>query len=1352
MKYTYIPLIIALISTSCGQKNSGGDASAVKEPSVENEQAHVMVPSATSKAFDAFLTEELDATRLRGFGEISARSYTFPKHEASLLEIQCEDDAHAQLTQAKYLSDLALLPGVELKTIDMAGTAVTVNQVVGQGEIAALQVGAKVYVLASKQADGLSWLLSEHLKYISDDYASTATVEVPMWLDRWDRFGFRHYYRPWERPPNHPREEAYNYLSEFEFAEDNERSGIIFWTKGDEMDTAEGLSNRAWWDWAFEEAAAHQLPVGVNIMTGGAGRSWFFNRYREESGTKMPQFCGTYHTIANPYFGGSGHLSWCAQDAKDMELGLLQEMVEKAVESPNVTTVLEPHGELRHGPHDVFMEYGPLADASYRQFLQQRYDSIEAVNEAQGMDYQSWESLRLPEVASFLGWGSDALDLTGEWRIQYEEIAESADFDEQGTDKYSSLASKGAPGEWFSVDYNDSAWPIVQAPGHDRTMFLKQQPAIYRREFEVSSEFLAQGEGAWLYLWDLNAATGDTVRVVVNGKLVGEDVLPHAVPHWGAYDLSQILKPGKNQISVRLPKGILAYRVYLSNDAPREYPNLGEAKNAQWVDFSDWMTDSRLDMVRRGMEMIRQAAPDQQIMLMAPDAYADGIRKMAVNYGGNFHNTGYMGAFWADLLPALMRGTRLPFSLEPGSPARDLVEFKQHLGRYSTQGLQGIDYFIHLGSIFWNPEIRNHFEENLPLVKLIGKYHAPKADVAALYSTRGNALTGYPWGEDSSTNLSAGYWPWNVRANLQGIYESDGLTESSFEDGDADRYRVVIDTNTSIMDPEMVDDIREYVEQGGVFVCFVQTGRHTTTVKDAWPISELTGFEVTHIDPLSKNGAPAQTRLMHAAPDQDVFKGNWSSVRANGLSLKAVAADAKPLMLWQDDSVAIGMRRIGEGVIIQVGCKFTGKRIMDRYEPGHADTNPRYPADYRALRKLFSQILEWQDIPKVAAELTPQNPNVIWRHYLSNNGLYDVWSLWNQSRGVEVNEALAFDTGNPTDWAFNVLTGERITLQDMQIPVALEPLETAVYLTPRNRIVEAPLEWFKLQRNWWRKPIDFEPTVLPDAEHRFSLDLNDDWAFKTLDASEEGAQFAGIEVDDSSWERVRMGMRPMPEPDSESRSIYRRQFTVPTEWQEADIGLWMMAWIPPTFFDYARVWIDGKLIYGWGRDGITGLNPDGMLKPGKTYTIAVEFKSKGYLAGTRGNTWLWAWPKPSASQDLAGQWTPSSDLLHYGSPVPIPGAYHAQSLLSQGVEISEAHQDDNVVLSIDTTGPLTGVLINGTWVRRLHHHIGTRFDLNITPMVKFGEVNEIEVVCMQGLGSGTVKSIKLNYYKPEVYP
>jgi hypothetical protein len=45
--------------------------------------------------------------------------------------------------------------------------------------------------------------------------------------------------------------------------------------------------------------------------------------------------------------------------------------------------------------------------------------------------------------------------------------------------------------------------------------------------------------------------------------------------------------------------------------------------------------------------------------------------------------------------------------------------------------------------------------------------------------------------------------------------------------------------------------LKAYVEAGGTFVALQETGRHTPLKRDAWPITELTGFKVREVRPMN---------------------------------------------------------------------------------------------------------------------------------------------------------------------------------------------------------------------------------------------------------------------------------------------------------------------------------------------------------------------------------------------------------------------------------------------------------------------------------------------------------------------
>ena len=1304
--------------------------------------------------------ETLPSVQLRGYGKVSGRFWLLGRPAgASVLQIDCESVAKAQLVHAKYLSDLGLLPG-------MNGTvlpgSVAAHEVAEQGAVAALRDRTRVLVFAARSRDGLAELLSRQAPDASK-WPSRAEVAVPMFLDRWDKFGFRFYYRPFELPPSLPREQwkDYDYAHEFAWAEAQGYTGFVFWNAPNRTDTAEGLMNELWWDWGQRAARARNLPVALNLSAGGGSASpWLLNRYRGETQQHMPQYSGDFYAVADQGNGGHGTISWNATVGKDVELSLLQSSVRRFAGAPNVVSWLEPHGELIHGAHDVFLEYGPVADRTYREYLKREHGSLAALGARWYGDarrLRSWDEVRVPELASFLGWGPQALDLTGEWRVGYElneggKLIPAAEL----FDRRRQVAAEPAPAAWFAPDFDDSAWPALSAPGNDLALFLPQRPAVYRRAFSLDAGRLRAGARWWLYVWDLNRAWGAPVQAYLNGRKVGESTVKHPVPHWDAYEVTGALKEDVNLLALRLPQGYLAYRVYLSPDAPTQYPNFGEGKNAQWVDFCDWVRWSRLETCRRGIEMIRQIDPDRQITLMHPDEYSDGIKQLALDYGGEFHNTGYMGAFYADYNPLLMQGAGLPFSLEPGGPPPDLPTYRKMMGLYFSAGVQSVDYFIHIGDVLWNDDIRKEFEATQPLVHLIGKYHAPKAEVAVLYSTRVSGLTGFPWGNDPNVNLSAGYWPWNVAACLRDRYPRDGLTESDFARGAAARYRVIVDSNTSIMGEKLVGEIEKYVRAGGTFVTFVQTGRHTPTRKDAWPISRLTGYRVARVSRYSADGSvPAEEwHKLKLAPGQSIYRpDNWRvDLPANGLSLEGEAPDCQDLLLWEDGSVAVGMRALGEGAIVQIGAKFHASKVFDRIEPG--GNGP----DRQAMTALFTALLEWRNVKPAPAQLStagaPDGP-IILRHWISNNGLYDVWTLWNQDSRQAVTTDLLFDQGLKPTRCLEVVSGQPVPMASdatgSRVPdLQFEPGQTRALLTPRGRLPSAGRDWFALQRSWWRgtKPPSSRP--LPAPPHKLSVDLTEDWAWKPLAPADDPLKLTVPEVDDRAWPRMPLRVWGLSDHPDVKHALLRRRFTVPANWTNGRIALWLQSFFNTTFLDRGRVFLDGELIRDWSADALQGVEPP-SLRPGSSHVLAVEIQGESQLRGSRGACWLWYRPDPDTRVDLSGEWSASTELLRYDTPLRLPGDFNAFAF-RRTVPIPAEHAGKNVVLNVDATGPLLGVLINGHWVRRFHHMIGSRWDLDLTPWVRFDGQNEIELVCNGRPERGHVNAVSLDLYEAEVYP
>jgi hypothetical protein len=87
--------------------------------------------------------------------------------------------------------------------------------------------------------------------------------------------------------------------------------------------------------------------------------------------------------------------------------------------------------------------------------------------------------------------------------------------------------------------------------------------------------------------------------------------------------------------------------------------------------------------------------------------------------------------------------------------------------------------------------------------------------------------------------------------------------------------------------------------------------------------------------------------------------------------------------------------------------------------------------------------------------------------------------------------------------------------------------------------------------------------------------------------------------------------------------------------------------------------------------------------------------------------------------------------------------------LRRMVNVDATHASQTAVLRIGATD-IYGVIVNGTWISRFHHHIGNDFDIAITPYVKFGQDNQI--VLFGGGNAHTVKNLSLEYYAKGTYP
>ena len=1313
-----------------------------------------LLVSVTTVSFSAFAEEwkegtkvVLPAVELRAFGVTSGEytPYETPKG-ASRLVLHAESEEKATMFHTKYLHDL-VLGGGAWGRMGPSPNAYAYFDAPGQGCIAVfLDDKTVTFLTAANEADIRK--LTETAK-LDKKTNIRPLIPLPMYVHAWNDHPFRFYY--WfDQPKRGVQPRDYRYLPEYDWAKERQ-TAFIGWVDLARNESAEGISQLNTITWAMRAAERRGLPFVVNTSLTN-NQVAIMNRFAADTQMGAPDFSGAFYCVSDPQHGGNRGVSWASKEGKDAILATLQNVVRETKDVPNVIEYLEVHSELRHGSHDLYLEYGPVADAGYREYLQKKYgNDLATVSERWHDDpnyLKSWDDVRVPEIASFAGWNERAIDLKGDWKIKAEPPKGEPPADiKRGTREYEQWELRvRAPQEWFAEDFDDTDWPSIPTPGHDIGMFVhNRNEMVFRREITLTEDWLKANPRVWIYVWDLNRWPHRPEQVWINGKLAGEQRVVHGLNNVMVFEASEFLKAGQNSVALRLGEGFLAYKAYLSPNEPLRYPHLKPSENRRWVDLTGWWRQSRLDAVQRGLEMIREVEPNRSIICAAPNSYFAGIRELCAQYGARFHNTGSMsGGLFVDL-PALMRGAGLPFSLEPGSPAGDVNELRRFLGSWLVNGTNAVHYFIHLGFVFWDPEQKKFFEDSFEQIQFMGKHHIPRAELAALMDDRVANMTAFPLPVDRNVCFPQILGHWALPISLMQEYHCDNLTLYDFEDPEqknASQYRTVIDMNSTILTPEQVEGIERWVRNGGLFVTYVQTGRHTPDVADAWPISALTGYKVTGIDHYDLDGR-SKWRKIKIAENQPVFmESRWPENQrsGNGLSLEKAAPECVDLLYWEDGSVAAGLRPLGKGHVLHLGAKFSDNVVWGG--------NGAFP-------KVMGQILAWNKTPL----LTARAEGVVLQHSVTNDGLFNAWTLVNMDRDPQETK-LVFIADPPKELVEIRKTNKvwPLTQQDdgtwatEAIPFIRN--ESRIFTAPRNEIAAAPLNWLKLQRDWWKgvwKPgPDYKP--LPPAPTDHTLNLNQGWRVKALEETDDPASMIAADYDDSAWEMGRIESWTVPEESPSKLRMYRREFQIPAHWKGGRAVLMFQGSYDNPFIGgrgEGRLWIDGEEIQRFQR-GV----PLKDWEPNKTYRLSLFMRGWTDVCGSGGNFWI-AWiPEPAYALDLGGDWTLSKDGLNWNEkPSPLPGPVPEYRFARRTFTCPEKYVNSDptkptlVYIRYEgTRGGWTCVMINGRFLRRSHHNLTEFTYLNITPWMKSDAPNEIILVGGPDREQA-ITSVRLDFYE-----
>lgn len=1289
--------------------------------------------------------------RLRAYGKTRATQIA-----PGVLRIDAESSEKAALWQAKWLSDLT----------NTLGTVVSVSKDVWQTPagvcLAGIREGRRFTIISAP--NGIELASRRQSAGVGE---SETPVPLPCWMNGLEQYPFRFYYRPGavkggvigkDNPPYDP-------TWEFDYAAKNGHLGFVFWTEPAWSDWAWGMHDDGEWMWARNLAASRGVPVVLNTMIDAKAQLL----YPDEWMCRAPgTLAGTVRHLEPKYVGQQ--IAWSSMRWRKEAHRNTQNRI-RAYNTDYVLDILQPDGELAHFTPNELLEYGPVADASFRDYLRETVSSdlsVVAKYLTGNQDaYSSWEEIRLPEAAEFAGWDPTekrSIALGGTWRrILRKPLLKEFTPKITGQGVEAAFAGKNAkadsfapyPKGWMQPAFDDrDAQVIERMPGSEALLYLTKQPAGLRLRFTLNE--VPEGR-VWLHVWDLNSVWHYTYGAWMNGYEVYREPGRFNSRHRGMGEVTGLLRKGENLLALDLPFGMVGYRCYLTTEPPRVYPDtMDRAFNARWAVFCGWQSWVRKRAVEMGVRAIRAIEPDKPIIQMAPHRYVTDIKEIARKYGTRFHDTGSMGAFYSDWLPGQMRSMGAPFSLEPGGPAKDLNGFRRIMALWIAEGVNAIHYFIHAGDILWNPEIKAEFERMMPLIHRLGQKRQMRAPIAFLEDTEVRILDEFP----STPVIRPRGWEslWTAFQFVFSAWETDHITPGDFSAGIAQKYPVIIDLNTSVMSMKLAREIEAYVRNGGTFISLWRTAWHTPDRAAAHPLAKAAGCAAEQwsvYDPKTGDVLPAMKNggIRSSAGvtfDRDFVKtcGARDGQRDGCRLWLTIPQDDPSLTIlarWADGGAAAVERRLDNGRFVTIGYRI-------------ATYNGHELIPYLLRAKARKRLLQVASDSTGARSLRP-------RAWVSGNGLYDLFCLLApETGGKKVPYQLSFADGG-TRAPVDLLTGKPFALSG-----TLDDHGFVAGYAPRQGAADdAGSVWFEKEKGEWIGAVDIPAEEWRVSEgsglvqyDRYRLDLDDGWEITTLDGAERDPQkldqmYKTVTPESwekkpaTAWKRARLTGLVEGVNLHGSLLVARRTFTVPSAWNDGgDVGLWVTAMYSHniTIGGAVKYYLNGRLLQDKEAKGLCEMRIP--VKPGETAELVMVIRNRHVvIRGVKANVYLTRIPKAARNISLEGEWEVRPEVI---TDPPVVCAVPCQDkvagkLWTRTFELTDAmmpKEGEQAFLNVmGAEGYLYGAVVNGRFAHKHHHRHGARLYLNITPYLHRGE-NRIMLVTSGWQIANPIDTVKID--------
>lgn len=1300
---------------------------------------------------------------LRGFGRIEKSAAKLGSLDVTTFT--CENAERAAVLLHKFGRDMEQSATVKPRWMKakIGGTEANVLVRDGLGSFLPAAIDGKVLILSSASTDNPATVFAQAGAMLKGARFFDPAFRYPVYLDKFSRYGIGSWYptywneRSIEGKPN-------SVDDHFKFARDN--------------------------DLSLQPNAGAFLLRNLLPKLHEFDRPYHFAQW-QEWGQDLARMAPEELVLPSEQFSAMPHYYGQISDGGrrllDYRNWNYQKIVASLRDDPLLVDWLDPNGEV--GPAHFF-KYWDFSEGNRRNLVRYletvRGYTLESLGQAWHGDrrhFASWDQVPIPMGYEFYGWhpGDPLADKT--WRIH---PATDVNFRVHPAGEGGANSMDERP--WYAMqndcppavldgvrrgfarpDFDDSGWAAFDVPGGELSAIFwgtELTQYWYRGTVDVSADWLerARKKGR-IYLTvvplDSNRGWKNPDRLWVNGREVaalsgcpGEETVAQV-------DVTDGIQPGRNSL-VYLPVstaalgGGIAGPFFLTTRPMEIYPFSDSSLNARYRDWNDYVSWCAADKMENTYRAIRGADSDRFIKMMAAKDTHLGI-PLAAKYGCFPHNTGE-GSFFRPWDKRYGYPYGVPASAEFGGGIITVEGLKRWLGWFTFEGNNAFDNFHNIQEMMYSPAAPV-WKEYMPYLKLAPRRDIKRPDIALFVSIHNEDLLPRP----VPLCFDLG------RGDLQSIgYSYVDVNESTIRDGLIKDYPVLWDTGTWIMDPETVRRIKAYVEAGGTFVALQETGRHTFTQRDAWPISELTGFKVREERPMEGTlSIDVEQPLFKRLAGRNFYNRGRSidysdyNYADKCFALEPVAADTIPIAHYSDGSIAIGMRRLGKGRVIVLGSPFW----RDSYD----GAGMWWPGENQ--NQFLEDLLDGIGVKPLAKS----DSHDIWReHYLASNGTEEYLALFDPFKEPRT-FSIEWTTVNPASALYdpkngatiegkiegNVVKLEKITLAGLEtLIVATQPIQ------PPARAVDA---WFKQLSLWWRPSAPGEILKRPNLPV-YTLSLADAMTGLVATGSEavgiDPAALSRTAAPAGKWERWAGQSVEVfrNSPDPKRRIFLHCPVELPKSWKPGER-------IDLVISSYDRVkdvsgpvsaWLNGQQVVKQKDCSASGVQFLGDMEDGVVADVgkALNFNGSNALClevspnGFVGEVKLRR--RPSVAEEIAitGRFKTQVDADAGLGTATVPGSMKGLYGWKDDIAIPTGWKGSRVFVDIDVANvrEFGAFAINDKVVFHPVQWMKPTTWMDITPWVKFGAPNRLTLISRQAVAEwkpGTVfyKSIKLQQVK-----